>query len=76
MVTRIKSSVQFETTEWVFMSKLASRSGATGLGLIGIQERLIALGGTLHIESEPGSGTHLHITIPGEYSNANSGRLS
>jgi signal transduction histidine kinase len=45
--------------------------GNRGLGLIGIQERLIALGGTLHIESEPGSGTHLHITIPGEYSNAN-----
>lgn len=50
--------------------------GNRGLGLIGIQERLIALGGTLHIESEPGSGTHLHITIPGEYSNANSRRLS
>jgi two-component system, NarL family, sensor histidine kinase UhpB len=46
--------------------------GNRGLGLIGIQERLIAIGGTLHIESEPGSGTQLVITIPRESSNANS----
>ena len=46
--------------------------GNMGLGLIGIQERLSALGGTLHIESEPGRGTHLLITIPRENSNANS----
>ena len=50
--------------------------GNRGLGLIGIQERLSALGGTLHIESEPGSGTQLRITIPRENSNANSRRFS
>lgn len=50
--------------------------GNRGLGLIGIQERLSALGGTLHIESEPGSGTQLRITVPRENSNANSGRVS
>ena len=50
--------------------------GNRGLGLIGIQERLSALGGTLHIESETGSGTQLRITIPRENSNANSRRLS
>ena len=50
--------------------------GNRGLGLIGMQERLSALGGTLHIESEPGSGTQLHITIPRENSNANSRRFS
>lgn len=50
--------------------------GNRGLGLIGIQERLSALGGTLHIESEPGSGTHLRVTVPMENSNANSRRLS
>jgi signal transduction histidine kinase len=46
--------------------------GNRGLGLIGIQERLSALGGTLHIESEPGCGTQLLITVPRENSNANS----
>jgi len=50
--------------------------GNRGLGLIGIQERLVALGGTLHIESEPGSGTRLLITIPRENSNANSRGIS
>jgi len=50
--------------------------GNRGLGLIGIQERLSALGGSLHIESEPGSGTQLRITVPRENSNANSRRLS
>ena len=50
--------------------------GNRGLGLIGIQERLSALGGSLHIESEPGSGTQLHITVPRETLNANSRRFS
>ena len=50
--------------------------GNQGLGLIGMQERLSALGGTLHIESEPGSGTQLRITVPRENSNANSRRIS
>jgi signal transduction histidine kinase len=35
-----------------------------GLGLVGMQERLVALGGTLHIASAPGRGTRLQATIP------------
>jgi signal transduction histidine kinase/CHASE1-domain containing sensor protein len=35
-----------------------------GLGLLGIQERLDALGGTLQITSAPGQGTTLQITLP------------
>jgi signal transduction histidine kinase len=35
-----------------------------GLGLLGIRERLTAVGGTLHIESEPGRGTEVHVSIP------------
>ena len=50
--------------------------GNRGLGLIGIQERLSALGGTLQIESEQGNGTQLHITVPRENRNANSHRIS
>lgn len=33
-------------------------------GLIGIQERITILGGELHIDSTPGRGTLLHMTIP------------
>ncbi|HEY4816319.1 MAG TPA: ATP-binding protein [Candidatus Acidoferrum sp.] len=44
-----------------------------GLGLIGIQERLNAIGGTLSINSAPGRGTTLMIRLPLEDSNSDSG---
>ncbi len=40
------------------------RSGDKGLGLVGIQERVSALHGTLDIRSSPNSGTQLLISIP------------
>jgi signal transduction histidine kinase len=45
-----------------------------GLGLIGMQERLNAIGGTLSIDSEPGRGTKILIQLPTEASNASSHR--
>jgi signal transduction histidine kinase len=45
-----------------------------GLGLIGMQERLNAIGGTLSIDSEPGRGTKILIRLPTEASNASSHR--
>ena len=41
-----------------------SRNGKKGLGLIGIQERLTVLKGTLHIDSQPGRGTKLIFKVP------------
>ncbi len=41
-----------------------ARRGARGLGLIGIQERLSAIGGRLDIVSSPGNGTELLLSIP------------
>jgi signal transduction histidine kinase len=49
-------------------------TGQKGLGLIGIRERLSAIGGTLQITSEPGRGTSLLIVVPKENSHANSHR--
>jgi signal transduction histidine kinase len=40
------------------------QTGPHGLGLLGIRERLEALGGTLQITSVPGEGTILHLTLP------------
>lgn len=43
-----------------------ARKGQKGLGLIGIRERLNAIGGTLQLRSEPGRSTELLVTIPME----------
>ncbi len=48
------------------VSGVLGRQGQRGLGILGIQERLEALGGTLEIISAPGAGTELRITIPQE----------
>lgn len=43
-----------------------------GLGLVGMQERLNGIGGTLSIDSVQGRGTKLLIQLPTEAANANS----
>ena len=35
-----------------------------GMGLLGIEERVGHLGGTLTVESQPGQGTTLHVKLP------------
>jgi signal transduction histidine kinase len=40
-----------------------------GIGLHGIRERFLMLGGSIEIESAPGKGTHLSGTIPFKASN-------
>ena len=37
---------------------------ARGSGLIGIDDRVEALGGTMHIDSPAGKGTSLLVTLP------------
>jgi two-component system, NarL family, sensor histidine kinase UhpB len=39
-------------------------TSAVGLGLIGMRERVEALGGTLSVEGRPGTGTELRAVIP------------
>ena len=45
---------------------MRSSAGRRGLGLVGMRERLIALGGTLHVSSTTGRGTQLHARMPVE----------
>jgi signal transduction histidine kinase len=46
------------------VAAVLDRKGARGLGLIGMRERLTALGGELCIDSSPGRGTEIRITLP------------
>ena len=46
------------------MRAVLDHKGDRGLGLIGMRERLSALGGQFKIDSAPGRGTELHIMIP------------
>jgi len=47
------------------VENLASREAAVGgVGLLGIRERVVSLGGRFNIESHPGQGTRLTIEIP------------
>ena len=39
-------------------------SSLRGIGLLGMRERIQIIGGSLHLESEPGHGTRLLITVP------------
>jgi len=37
-----------------------------GAGLLGMRERMVLLGGRLTLQSEPGTGTQLHFSVPQE----------
>jgi signal transduction histidine kinase len=44
---------------------MTTPSNLTTMGLTGMRERVAALGGTLDIDSSPGSGTRLLISLGG-----------
>jgi signal transduction histidine kinase len=46
------------------LNQVLSRKGSRGLGLLGMKERVEAVGGELTIQAAPGNGTSLYITIP------------
>jgi two-component system, NarL family, sensor histidine kinase UhpB len=60
---RLHCSVRDDGVGFVLEEVLA-RKGDRGLGLLGIQERVQALSGSLSITSRPGHGTELTVTIP------------
>lgn len=47
-----------------FIAPTANGPSYGGLGLIGIRERVVQLGGTLHLDTAPGRGTKLTATLP------------
>jgi len=60
-------------------ARLIRQRAGKGLGLIAMQERVSAIGGTLHIESRPGVGTELciRLTLEGDHANSHrAGRMT
>ena len=47
-----------------FDQAVEATQGSRGLGLVGVRERVARLGGTLRLETKPGSGTRLLVDLP------------
>jgi PAS domain S-box-containing protein len=70
--TRIRISLQEEENEYILLKIEDNGKGfdirGTGekktLGLLGMKERALMMGGEFRIESEPGKGTTLFVTVP------------
>jgi two-component system, NarL family, sensor histidine kinase UhpB len=60
---RMRCTVKDDGTGFDLASVLA-RHKDQGLGLLGIRERVTALGGSLQIDSGPGRGTTIRVEIP------------
>jgi signal transduction histidine kinase len=45
-------------------NRMRRGGGNRGLGLLGVRERLDALGGRVQIRSTPGAGTELSVVVP------------
>jgi signal transduction histidine kinase len=48
------------------VSEVLGRRGGSGLGLMGMRERLAAVGGALTIRSSPGAGASIEFDVPME----------
>lgn len=44
----------------------AGRPDGTGIGLIGMRERIVSLGGEVEFQTEAGDGTELRVSVPSE----------
>lgn len=46
------------------MEEVLKQEGSTGIGLIGMRERVTLLEGEIRIQSSPEDGTKISVTIP------------
>jgi signal transduction histidine kinase len=46
------------------VDEVLRRRGERGIGFLGMQERVDALGGRLRVESSPEAGTRVRVTVP------------
>jgi two-component system sensor histidine kinase DegS len=60
----VRGVVEDDGTGFDFRSVTDTSLKSGGLGLVGMRERLAALGGRLEVETSPGRGTALSVEIP------------
>jgi signal transduction histidine kinase len=65
-VDRAGAVVEIVVTDEGSGFDVSSAAAEAGFGLMGIRERAQALGGTLDLQSNPGGGTVLRVTLPVE----------
>jgi two-component system, chemotaxis family, CheB/CheR fusion protein len=58
------------------LKKAAGAAGDKGMGLIGMRERAVLVGGTLEIESKPKEGTTIFARVPFKFSEEEAGAAS
>lgn len=58
------AEMSLENIEGIDNQEVFRPENTRGLGLLGMRERIEFLGGDLEIDSEPGSGTRVHIHVP------------
>jgi signal transduction histidine kinase len=46
------------------MDYAGEKAAAGHFGLIGMRERVAAAGGEFLVDSRPGRGTHIHVSLP------------
>ncbi len=66
LVSITDDGIGFDLTELSMetLKELQIPDNTRGLGLLGMQERIELLGGTLEIRSAPGNGTQIYIQVP------------
>ncbi len=68
----IKATIKDDGCGFDYDALLKNPGQERGLGLAGMHERAVLLGGTLDISSEPGKGTTINVNIPLPYARQSS----
>lgn len=60
----VRVDVQDDGSGFQVEKTLSRKPQEMGLGLVSMRERIVHLGGSVEIESRPGKGTHVSLTVP------------
>ena len=61
---RIRLGIEDDGKGFDVAEAMRLKDGMRGLGLLGMRERAVLLGGRLSIDSRPGHGTRVDVEVP------------